>query len=239
MVFEYLGLFLGSMEKDPIIDAAALSRAIKKPMYERSIHKGNISEGELWKWRTLFGLVILAIQHYDGLMDANSRVLPLSTLAYHARCLLELVIWTKYALESDENIKLIDADALNDSMDLLLKLNEFANFFDNSFKLKTEEAKINLHKFAEKEGHKEPTKKYLRIKDLLKDDSWRFWYDVRMKLLSKLVHPCGFTIVGMDNEKIEKDLRPILVKEACRWFATVIKAVAPLVDLEITWKSES
>lgn len=225
------------MEIDSVIDAASLSKAVRQPVCDRIDEKCK-NPDELWKWRVISGLFVLSFEHYDGLIDANKRNLSLSTIAFHARSLLELFVWTRYALDSDENIKRIHADSLNDAKDIAAKMAEVANRSDGKFAFDEAAALNKLRNLANTEGHAEPTKKFIRLNQLPIEDVIISYYESENKILSKLAHPCGLTIVGMVGESTEEEIKPMIVKAGCRWFSTVVKALAPMIDLEVTWQPE-
>lgn len=227
------------MEIDPIVDAAALDKAVRKPIVQQGLHKIKIDGEELYKWRVICGILKLLFEHYDRLIDAKTRSFPQHTIAYHARCLLELVVWTKFALESDDNIKKIDADSLNDSKDLLNKLKDFSTKSGKPFNLNFNTYDERLMELAKKEGYEAPTKEYLSLRKVASDVGLLLYYESNNKFLSKIVHPTAFSIVGLANDSDEASITLEIVKAGCNWYATSVKALALMFDLEITWQSDS
>jgi hypothetical protein len=182
----------------------------------------------LWKWRVIGGLFSLTFEHYDAMMDAYKRNRPISTLAFHARSLLELLVWTKYALDSDENIRLIDEDALNNAKDIADLLQSKSVDFD------VKSANEKLVNLAKSSGYKELSRKYQRTDKLPVKQEVTEYYLAANKILSKLAHPSGFTIVGLVGESGESEIVPVIVQDACNWFIVIIKALAALSEIEIT-----
>jgi hypothetical protein len=229
-----IGMKIMDSQIDPITDAALLSDAVRKPIYDLSLELKNSSENELWRKRVIFGIITLAHEHYDCLIDANKRNLPIQTSAYHSRSLLELFVWAGYCLESDDNIKRLHQDALHDGKDLVEMLIKVAENSNKTYEFDSKLANERLNKLAEKEGHPEPTKDFLRLNGLKLDKKTLFYYTSENKFLSKLAHPCGFTIVGMINEETSKMIKSQILKAGCMWYSMIIKGLAVLIDLENT-----
>lgn len=214
-----------------ISDADALNKAVRQTVHDQLINKLK-NPDELWKWRVVGGLFCLTFEHYDSMIDAYERNRPISTLAFHARSLLELFVWTKYALGSDENIRLIDEDALKNAKDIADLLQNRSVNFD------VESANKKLVKLAKSSGYQEPSRKYLRTDKLPVEQEVTEYYLAANKILSKLAHPSGFTIVGLVGESGESEIMPIIVQDACNWFIVIIKALAALSEIEITRKPD-
>lgn len=219
------------MDTSLISDANALNKAVRQTVHDQLINKLK-NHDELWKWRVVGGLFSLTFEHYDAMMDAYKRNRPISTLAFHARSLLELFVWTKYALDSDENIRLIDEDALKNAKDIADILQK------KSFDFDLKSANEKLTNLARSSGYQEPSKKYLRTDKLPVEQEVTEYYLAANKVLSKLAHPSGFTIVGLVDGSGESEIMPVIVQDACNWFIVIIKALAALSEIETTQKLE-
>jgi hypothetical protein len=143
------------LQVDPVIDAASLSDAVREPIYKRALELEKLPADELWKGRVIFGIFAQAHEHYDCLIDANKRNLPLQAFAYHARSLLELFIWAKYCLESDGNIKRLHEDALRDLKDIVDRLCKVAEGSNGTYEFDSKLANERLNELAANEGHAE------------------------------------------------------------------------------------
>jgi len=218
-----------------VADAALLSDAVRKPIYDQALELKKLPQNKLWKRRVIFGIITLAHEHYDCLIDANKRNLPIQTSAYHSRSLLELFIWAKYCLESDDNIKRLHEDALRDGKDIVERLIKVAENSNGTYEFDSKLANERLNKLAEKEGHPEPTKDFLRLNESILDKQTYFYYTSANKILSKLAHPCGLTIVGMVNEDTSRKIQAEILKSGCGWYSAIVKGLSCLIDLEITW----
>ena len=227
------------MEIDPIVDAAALDKSVRKSIVDQGLHKIKSQGEELWKWRVICGIYTLLFEHYDRLIDANIRSFPQHTIAYHTRCLLELMVWTEFAIQSDDNIKSIHADSLNDSMNLLIKLKQFSENPITPFTIDFKTSEDHLKELATKEGLENPTKKFLDIKEFCSNKGLLEFYLTNNKILSKVVHPTGFSIVGMTNTTNEAAITQAIVREGCRWYAASVRVLSIMFDLEITLQSDS
>jgi hypothetical protein len=219
------------MDTSLISDANALNKAVRQTVHDQLINKLK-NPDELWKWRVVGGLFSLTFEHYDAMMDAYKRNRPISTLAFHARSLLELFVWTKYALDSDENIRRIDKDSLMNAKNIAVTLKKRSVEFD------VEIAEARLANLTQLAGYQELSGSYLRTDQLPVEKEVTEYYKASNKMLSKLAHPSGFTIVGLIDESGESAIAPVIVQDACNWFIVIIKALAALSEIEITRKPD-
>lgn len=135
---------------------------------------------------------------------------PLSTVAWLARSLLELLIWTEFCVKSPQNATNFAIDAVRDCDDLIKR---FA-----TIDLEVHPETISLLKDfgdvrIELEADLLPgelDKRYKDVRTAAQDIGKLSFFEVGFKVLSKLAHPTAMVIM---TEPIQSD-RSILMRNA-------------------------
>jgi hypothetical protein len=220
-----------NLNNDPVRYAAKLSDLARNTFYKSALEYSNKPILEQDKASVIFGILVLAFEHYDGLIEAHKEKPRINTIAYHARSLLELFMWTKFCLDSDDNIIKLHKSALNDAKDLVDKFSEFSEKSNGNYNFNAQAANDRLINLAKEKGYDHPIKKYLEIHKCDFEKELYFYYNYNNKFLSKFVHPCGFNIVGMLDEATCKLLSLYIIDSACNWHITIITKLPLLIGL--------
>lgn len=224
------------MEDDAVNKANKVYKAIYKAVYEQAIAKQEREPEHLYKWQVIFGLIALNSGHYADLIHAwnSASKTNVSAIAFHARSILEIMLWSDYAAKSDENIRRIHCDSFNDLHDLFICFKESlkggTDIFDPD--LAIEELNVQKKKYGYSSFGP-----YLRVGQLSVNKELSEFYHANMKWLSKLAHPTGMSIIGFGDGEVGQKLKPVIVEHACKWFIRNVSVLLPIVDIELEYKS--
>jgi hypothetical protein len=128
----------------------------------------------------------------QGLTQAiTSGTVP--AVAWRARNLLELSIWTEYCLLSEANAHRFDSDSTRDALDSLdLPDGMFSK--EPAFSYRTErERLLSMCKDAEISGMDEI---FTRVSNAAKATGWSDAFKYANKLLSKFAHPTALRVIA-------------------------------------------
>lgn len=134
-------------------------------------------------------------QDLEGAMK-NGRV---STIAWLARNILELSIWTMYCSESEENAKEFVLDSARDVHDAL---NVPDGMFSKEFSFRTARRE-NIER-TRQDGFETLDDSYSSVSNIAKSLGKGEEFKYLNKLFSKYAHPTALAIVGRDAETVGK-----------------------------------
>ena len=123
----------------------------------------------------------------------------LSTLAWLARNLLELTIWTMYCAQSENKSKEFVLDAMRDAIDVM---NVPDGMFSETFSFQRERSK-NIKK-AKQDGFETVVQRYTAVEDAAISLGYGNKFKHYNKLLSKFAHPTAFSVLERDPESTVK-----------------------------------
>jgi len=188
-----------------------------------------ISDDEFgWLTRVFSGLTYRVFYEYLGMQEAHKRADDeLAIVAWHARNLLELAVWSLYCTKSEDNTRRFYEDAGRDYNDLLLKLkkwggktnqgNEWQQMFTDSLQ--------DLSKAAAQQGISDLNSKYLQVSEVAKDLGMKDDFETTNKMLSKYAHPtAGYVVRPFDGEDVKK-LKTAFLIQGCVNFLGAFNAL--------------
>lgn len=155
-------------------------------------------------------------------------------IAFGARALLELCVWTTYCQVSTENARTFYDDKFRDGMDLYDALGRLLSQFLGFAQLpeapsliaQLEKAKAALAALAASAGAAPPTENYTQVADAAKAAGLSGFYGSLNKLLSKLAHPTAMMVLSYIPRSDENALNDI---------ATFAKVVGFMCEAE-AWR---
>jgi hypothetical protein len=175
-----------------------------------------------WPTAVLYGVRTSFIRSFRHLYDAHlNHDIPLASWA--SRCLLELSVWNRYVLTSQDNAKRFYDDTMADRGEAIRSLPKDlsdAPDIEAAERYRTVAAEQwpffdeQLRIFAES-----GISKHLDIRDVAKLVGLERRYTMLYRILSKLVHATAYSVIEIDNENAEEitglllDFGANLVKE--------------------------
>jgi hypothetical protein len=123
---------------------------------------------------------------------------PMNAVAWIARNLVELAVWTEYCAESSDNAVSFFHDSGRDAAELMKMPDSFSK--DPAFSFKT--ARVELLKEAAEKGVHDLDERYQAVRDAANTIGQRENYIWLNKLLSKFAHPTSLWIMT-DHEHVE------------------------------------
>jgi hypothetical protein len=184
---------------------------------------------EAWKGQLLKKFSEAALIHVMGLEASDG--LPLSTLAWTARNLLEISIWAEYCNQSPSNARRFFEDVLRDLFDLVKLGNELAakqpdsqaEFDGMSNRLRRLAITLNIPTAEESF-----TKVQQAAKAIGRGDDFVLWN----KVFSKFAHPTALVMFMDFPPNVEKQLRDMIVSEAIQLAQNIFPHLKELVTKE-------
>jgi hypothetical protein len=164
----------------------------------------------------IISVLLLAIsREYEQLRSGCSKYTGLA--AWACRNLLELDIFTKWALQSPVNAKRFVADVAIDGTELFESMKTWLLHYDPSAGTNELDETIRLgHERRKFEGT--TGEKHLEVRNLADAVDMTVDYKVTMKLCSKLVHPTAWSVISMREEEGEyAAFRVILFQSGSRF----------------------
>lgn len=176
-----------------------------------------------------------AVRSYTNELISAREGRPLSTVAWLARCLLELLIWTEFCVKSPQNATNFAIDAVRDCDDLTKRfatmdleghpetISSLKDFGDIRTELEADLLPGELDK------------RYKDVRTAAQDIGKLSFFEVGFKVLSKYAHPTAMIIM---IEPIQSE-RSILIRdtiigqglEMAKETATIVKAfLKPYID---------
>ena len=189
---------------------------------------------ENWQQRIIYGFAEQIFSEYDELAKQYRNSAALSSVAFHARNLLELLVWVIHCLASEENLRRLYEDAGRDGRELLDVFQKWTEAWKSDFgSEQIDEARNRLKASAEEKGVSTIDGSYKSVGAIAalypKLDSY---YKMSNKVLSKCAHPTALTIVGVPNEAI-KQLKDSFWGLGCFWFCASIRPIGMRLGLEL------
>ena len=162
--------------------------------------------------RILRGLLTAA--HGELLSLREALAMPLPMLAWSTRNLLELLIWTKYVLDSKDKAERFAKDWLLDAIDILAALRDW----HISTGGKPEELSSTvtiLHGLEEQRIEWGITgERFLRVGRIARELGFSEEYDFCFPICSKLIHPTSWSVLSMEKKLDERAMRLVMLFRA-------------------------
>jgi len=144
---------------------------------------------------TVRGKLSTAVNYHVHALTDASHDMPVTLVAWHARNLLELLIWTEYCLQSADNAAQFMIDAIRDIGDMIRVIPKSAlegNEQGRDLLDRFNESRVEL---AEVIGDGEVNKKYMNVRDAANAIGKLPLYELNMKVLSKWAHPTALAVM--------------------------------------------
>jgi hypothetical protein len=187
--------------------------------------------GNEWYVQTFGSLCYQVFSEYCLLKTAydEKRGNDASLLAWRARNILELSVWSTYFTKSKENARRLYEDAGRDALDILTAFEKWGRMTvqspDWSAPLTSE--KQDLSQRAAAEGIEALQGSYKRVADAAKECGIEFLnhYSLSNKLLSKFAHPTAMQILGVIDEEKHVLQRDCFFSQGCLFFTGAFAAL--------------
>jgi hypothetical protein len=188
----------------------------------------NSGDGNEWQVALLGALCFQVFTEYHLLQDAYvaERADP-SLLAWRARNLLELSVWSTYFVRSRENARRLYEDAGRDAMELL---NAFESWGQKAgqpvdWLSAIADGKSGLSGRAASEGIENLSGKYMNVSKAADECGLKEMFITMNKLLSKFAHPTAMQILGMIDENKTRLQRDTFYELGCNFFVGAFNAL--------------
>jgi hypothetical protein len=184
-------------------------------------------------WVQLVGsLCSLTFSEYFAVKSAYENKMDPPLLAWRARNLLELAIWSKYCAKGRENARRLYEDAGRDSLELYDKVLAFgkAGHFTSEppidWSKPFEEARQQLYERARAEGINSLDERYMNVGSAAVDCGTGKHFALMNKMLSKFAHATAMRILSPRDEKLEEFQRTYFFRWGCMGFITAFNSLA-------------
>jgi hypothetical protein len=188
---------------------------------------------DVWYLQTLSGLNFLIITEYRLLKEANEDQRPytVSRIAWHARNLLELVVWAIYCVGGIPNVRRIYEDAGRDVTDMYSAFKKWGEITaqDTDFISRFATEQQVLAEQAAAEGIDELDTAYTQVSAVAKEIGMADHFRVVFKLLSKWAHPTAMQMVSVADEQQLRLQRECFFSMGCLHFTGAFTAVERLL----------
>jgi hypothetical protein len=160
----------------------------------------------------LRGLLIAASRELISL--SNALAMPLPMLASATRNLLELLIWTKYVLNSKDYAERFAKDWLLDAVDILTALQDW--HISTGGKPDELSSNINILQGLEKQRVEWglTNERFLHVGRIARELGFREEYELCFSICSKLIHPTSWSILSMEKKLDERGMRLVMLFRA-------------------------
>jgi Family of unknown function (DUF5677) len=181
----------------------------------------NPGVGNAWQVQLLGGLCCQVFSEYRHLQDAREaeRTNP-SVLAWRARNLLELSVWSAYFSKSRENARRLYEDAGRDAKDVLDKFERWGQAAGQpvDWLSAIADSKNDLSRRAAGEGIESLDGRYMRVADAAGKCGLKDMFETMNKMLSKFAHPTAMQILGMADDDKQSRQRETFYALGCCFF---------------------
>ncbi len=190
-----------------------------------SLKPGDASDAEdNWFFQIIFELIDTTLTNYDHLKTGYSSNND-HLLAWACRNLLELTVFAKYVLISEENARRFAQDRLIDGCDIIRSLKALELHLDPQSNTAPLDAALAGFQ-AQMVSEGVTAQRYLSTSVLAGNVGMREEYDCMNRVCSKLVHPTAWSIIAVNKgENAFSQARPLLFTMGagygCDLFATI------------------
>lgn len=161
-----------------------------------------LNGSETWQVEVFGGLCFQVLSEFSSLQKAHAadKADP-SLLAWRARNLLELSIWSIYFSKNSDNARCLYVDAGRDAQDLLTTVENWGltNDANADWVFAIKAGKLNFSSQAISKGIQELDTPYMRINNVDNEIGIQTQFTVMNKFLSKFAHPTAMQILGSDD----------------------------------------
>lgn len=173
-----------------------------------------------WWIQVMGGLLSKAFAEYLSLKRSFDHKGEPSLLAWRARNLLELSIWSHYCSKTEEHARRLYEDAGRDEIGIYEEFSKWgtATSKDQDFLDLFSEASKNLEQRAKNEGISSLDGKFKEVADAAKELGLGHHYKLSNRMLSKFAHPTALSILSVANQKTEQEQRELFFAFGCLFF---------------------
>jgi len=169
----------------------------------------------IWFVNVLTALLRGLIIEYQQLNTGYQRSVRL--MAWACRNLMEISIYTEYALRSEENAHELIEDVLMDTLDVFSSFKKWFTALEPA--MPTPELDAVLKSFQETKTDVGINRKtYRRTQDLARVLDREPDYLHANKVSSKLIHPTAWSLLSLDLDKEDALMRPYIYKAGSKYF---------------------
>ena len=187
-----------------------------------------------WEVQLLCGLCFQVLSEYRHLRDAHdANGADPSLLAWRARNLLELSVWSTYIARTRENARRLYEDAGRDAKDVLDVLAHWGEGagLPVDWLSRIADGKSDLSLRAASEGIESLDDPYLRVEGAAGECGLKDKFKVLNKMLSKFAHPTAMQILGVADEEKQYLQRDTFYALGCCFFLGAFTALENSVRL--------
>jgi len=185
-----------------------------------------------WWIQVMGGLLSKVFTEYLSLKQSFDDKGEPSLLAWRARNLLELSIWSQYCSKTEEHAHRVYEDAGRDEIGIYEEFSKWgtATSKDQDFLDIFSEASKNLEQRAMKEGISSLDGKFKEVADAAKELGLWHHYKVSNRMLSKFAHPTALSILAVADQKTEQEQRELFFAFGCLFFVGAFN----MIELQLT-----
>jgi hypothetical protein len=184
--------------------------------------------GNAWQVQLLGALCFQVFSEYLRLQDARAaEPTDPSLLAWRARNLLELSVWSAYFAMSRENARRLYEEAGRDAKNVLDVFEQWGQVAGQPVDWLSAigDSKNDLSRRAASEGIESLDGRYMRIEDAAGECGLRDMFKTMNKLLSKFAHPTAMQILGMADDEQQSLQRDTFYALGCCFFLGAFSAL--------------
>ncbi len=180
-----------------------------------------------WWIQVMGGLLSKVFIEYLSLKRSFDDMGEPSLLAWRARNLLELSIWSQYCSKTEEHAHRLYEDAGRDEIGIYEEFFKWgtATSKEQDFLDLFSEASKNLEQRAMKEGISSLQGKFKEVADAAKELGMGHHYKVANRMLSKFAHPTALSILSLADEKTEQGQRELFFAFGCLFFVGAFTSI--------------
>jgi hypothetical protein len=198
---------------NPSIDLELTDKAFKE-IQEFGVQLQDEPTETIWFQNTLICLLSALLREYRNLTVGFKKSTPL--LAWACRNMLELDVFTKYALLKGSHAKDFVDDMWIDAIDIFASFRAWVRVYDPAGAMP--ELDQTIANFVSEKARQGVTRnEYLKVSKMAAAVNFSEEYQRMNKVTSKLVHPTAFSVLGKFDEGELGNLRPIFFNAGVRY----------------------
>lgn len=188
----------------------------------------NPGVGNAWQVQLLGALCFQIFSEYQRLQDERAAErIDSSLLAWRARNLLELSVWSTYFARSRENARRLYEDAGRDAKNVLDVFEHWGQAAGQpvDWLSAIADGKNDLSRRAASEGIESLDGRYMRVEGAAGECGLKDMFKTMNKMLSKFAHPTAMQILGMADYEKQSLQRDTFYALGCCFFLGAFSAL--------------
>jgi hypothetical protein len=219
----------------PVTEAAGVAGSGRWAAINSQIKRlcANPGVGNAWRVEVLSSLCASVLYEYQSAKHAyEDPASEVALIAWRARNLLELSVWSIYCGKSEANIRTFYADGGRDVLGLLGAFEKWAKATegDHGNAIAGRQAKKDLVARAAAEGVESLDGAYKLVSDAAKEVGMGANFALFNKLLSKFAHPTAMQVLAPPDDGKTKLQKEIFFSHACLFFNGAVSSLETQVD---------